>query len=176
MAATNSTTNYGLPQWVATDKPTMADFNTAMADIDTNINLVQEQLEMSGFVFGDYTPVITGETTNPTVTYSIRRGNYFKNAETVSVSFFIRCTLTGGSGVLNVSIPFPFKFDDNAGVCTKAVLNVSSLGCYALVSKGAQEVGVRIIKTTGVNLSVSDVNNNNQLDLQGSIFYAYEVI
>ena len=41
MAATNSTTNYGLPQWVATDKPQMADFNTAMADIDTSINLVQ---------------------------------------------------------------------------------------------------------------------------------------
>ena len=41
MAATNSTTNYDLPQWVATDKPQMADFNTAMADIDTSINLVQ---------------------------------------------------------------------------------------------------------------------------------------
>lgn len=41
MAATNSTTNYGLPQWVATDKPEMTDFNTAMSDIDTSINLVQ---------------------------------------------------------------------------------------------------------------------------------------
>ena len=45
MAATNSTTNYDLPQWVATDKPQMADFNTAMADIDTNINLVQSDLD-----------------------------------------------------------------------------------------------------------------------------------
>ena len=40
MASTNKTPNYNLPQWVATDKPQMADFNTAMADIDTNINLV----------------------------------------------------------------------------------------------------------------------------------------
>lgn len=44
MAATNSTTNYGLPQWLATDKPERTDFNTAMADIDTNINLVQGNL------------------------------------------------------------------------------------------------------------------------------------
>lgn len=44
MAATNSTTNLGLPQWVATDKPKMTDFNTAMSDIDTSINLVQLSL------------------------------------------------------------------------------------------------------------------------------------
>ena len=37
MAATNSTTNLGLPQWVATDKPEMTDFNTAFSDIDSGL-------------------------------------------------------------------------------------------------------------------------------------------
>lgn len=36
MAHTNSTTNYGLPQWIGTDKPTfLGDFNRAFSDIDT---------------------------------------------------------------------------------------------------------------------------------------------
>lgn len=36
MAHTNSTENYGLPQWIGTDKPTfLGDFNSAFAAIDT---------------------------------------------------------------------------------------------------------------------------------------------
>lgn len=38
MAFTNSTPNYGLPQYIGTDKPTyLGDFNGAMATIDTKI-------------------------------------------------------------------------------------------------------------------------------------------
>lgn len=38
MSATNKTPNYGLPQYVAEDKPTyLGDFNKAMLDIDTNM-------------------------------------------------------------------------------------------------------------------------------------------
>lgn len=38
MAHTNSTPNYGLPQWIGTDKPTfLGDFNTAFSDIDTQM-------------------------------------------------------------------------------------------------------------------------------------------
>lgn len=37
MAATNSTTNLGLPQWVATDKPERTDFNAAFDAIDTTV-------------------------------------------------------------------------------------------------------------------------------------------
>lgn len=44
MAATNKTPNYDLPQWVASDPVEMADFNQAMSDIDTNLNLVQVEL------------------------------------------------------------------------------------------------------------------------------------
>lgn len=44
MSATNSTPNYGLPQYVADDKPTyLGDFNKAMLDIDTNMKSIDNK-------------------------------------------------------------------------------------------------------------------------------------
>lgn len=44
MSATNSTPNYGLPQYVADDKPTyLGDFNKAMLDIDTNMKAIDNK-------------------------------------------------------------------------------------------------------------------------------------
>lgn len=44
MSATNSTPNYGLPQYVADDKPTyLGDFNKAMLDIDTNMKTIDNK-------------------------------------------------------------------------------------------------------------------------------------
>lgn len=44
MSATNSTPNYNLPQYVATDKPTyLGDFNKAMLDIDTNMKSIDNK-------------------------------------------------------------------------------------------------------------------------------------
>lgn len=46
MSATNSTPNYGLPQYVADDKPTyLGDFNKAMLDIDTNMKSIDNKAE-----------------------------------------------------------------------------------------------------------------------------------
>ena len=46
MSATNSTPNYGLPQYVADDKPTyLGDFNKAMLDIDTNMKSIENKAE-----------------------------------------------------------------------------------------------------------------------------------
>lgn len=46
MSATNSTPNYNLPQYVATDKPTyLGDFNKAMLDIDTNMKSIENKAE-----------------------------------------------------------------------------------------------------------------------------------
>lgn len=43
MSATNSTTNYNLPQFIGTDKPAwLTDFNGAMADIDTAIKAAKD--------------------------------------------------------------------------------------------------------------------------------------
>ena len=46
MSATNSTPNYGLPQYVADDKPTyLGDFNKAMLDIDTNMKSIENKAD-----------------------------------------------------------------------------------------------------------------------------------
>lgn len=46
MSATNSTPNYGLPQYVADDKPTyLGDFNKAMLGIDTNMKSIDNKAE-----------------------------------------------------------------------------------------------------------------------------------
>lgn len=46
MSATNSTPNYGLPQYMADDKPTyLGDFNKAMLDIDTNMKSISNKAE-----------------------------------------------------------------------------------------------------------------------------------
>lgn len=48
MSFTNTTPNYGLPQYVPDDKPTyLGDFNKAMLDIDTNIKAVDNKASSS---------------------------------------------------------------------------------------------------------------------------------
>ena len=44
MSSTNTTPNFGLPQYIATDKPTyLGDFNKAMLDIDTNMKTIENK-------------------------------------------------------------------------------------------------------------------------------------
>ena len=44
MSSTNTTPNYGLPQYIPTDKPTyLGDFNKAMLDIDTNMKSIENK-------------------------------------------------------------------------------------------------------------------------------------
>lgn len=75
MAYTNKTTNYELPQYVSTDKPTyLVDFNEAMRDIDsamhtnaTNIETNATNITVTSNKIGDLT---TLETTTKTDTVS----------------------------------------------------------------------------------------------------------
>ena len=44
MSSTNTTPNFGLPQYIPTDKPTyLGDFNKAMLDIDTNMKSIENK-------------------------------------------------------------------------------------------------------------------------------------
>ena len=44
MSSTNTTPNFGLPQYIPTDKPTyLGDFNKAMLDIDTNMKNIENK-------------------------------------------------------------------------------------------------------------------------------------
>jgi hypothetical protein len=56
---------------------------------------------------GTYTPAIQGTSTNPTVTYSIQKGQYTKVGNRVFISFDVAWSaFTGGSGSLTITVPF----------------------------------------------------------------------
>lgn len=70
MAFTNQTPNYGLPQYIGTDKPSwLVDINGAMSNIDTGMNAAKTQAaaaetkadNVNTFLTGKY--IVTGVTT-----------------------------------------------------------------------------------------------------------------
>ena len=131
MAATNSTTNYGLPQWVATDKPERTDFNTAMADIDTNINLVQSGDET------DWTPVLL----NFNGTYTSRIGKYIKRGNEVTVFARIEVNTASFSTGSQLAIGgFPFNFNPLFPTCVPV---------YIFPKSVATQIPIAISLTTG---------------------------
>lgn len=68
MSATNHTTNYNLPQYVSTDKPTyLVDFNTAMRDIDTAIHNNATNIETNATNINGVSNII-GDLSNLTTT------------------------------------------------------------------------------------------------------------
>lgn len=65
---------------------------------------------------GTYTPVFTASSSNPTVTYGLQRGKYVRVGNTVTVSVFITWSaLSGGSGDLQISLPFAGESSVGAG-------------------------------------------------------------
>lgn len=62
---------------------------------------------LSQYDEGTWTPVITGSSSNPTVTYGLQRGKYVRVGNVVTVSAFISWSaISGGSGDLRISLPF----------------------------------------------------------------------
>ena len=55
---------------------------------------------------GSWTPVVTGSSTNPTITYNLQAGTYTKIGNLVNVSIQLGMTRTGGTGNWQVSLPF----------------------------------------------------------------------
>ena len=67
MAHTNSTENYGLPQWIGTDKPTfLGDFNTAFGKIDTQMKANSDAATTAVATANSASTVATSANTNAT--------------------------------------------------------------------------------------------------------------
>lgn len=67
MAHTNSTENYGLPQWIGTDKPTfLGDFNTAFGTIDTQMKANSDAATTAVATANSADAVATSANTNAT--------------------------------------------------------------------------------------------------------------
>lgn len=71
---------------------------------------------LSQYDEGTYTPVFTASSSNPTVTYGLQRGKYVRVGNSVTVSVFISWSaLSGGSGDLQISLPFAGESSVGAG-------------------------------------------------------------
>lgn len=182
MASTNKTPNLELSQWDLSDKPEMADFNNAFENIedfkDEFDSHKAEKVSQAGGVHGlkiengTWTPTIIGETTQPTVTNIIQRGTYVRIGNVIKCSFFIRTTLSGGSGNLSVGgLPFIFKQNDEAGVVGNAALSTAPLNYTSFKNGGVGLNRMRVSKDTKMLAQISEVNNGQQSDLGGSITY-----
>jgi hypothetical protein len=80
---------------------------------------------------GTWTPVITGSSSNPTITYGVQNGFYCKIGRTVIAQGRISTSAwSGGSGDLRVSLPFTANSTSGyraAGSCSY-ILNITNGG------------------------------------------------
>ena len=69
---------------------------------------------------GSWTPNITASTSNPTFTYVTQRGEYIRIGNSVKCEGYIEWSnISGGSGNIQISVPFNFKTDDASGCISK---------------------------------------------------------
>ena len=69
---------------------------------------------------GSWTPAITASISNPTFTYVAQRGEYIRIGNLVKCEGYIEWSnISGGSGNIQISVPFNFKTDDASGCISK---------------------------------------------------------
>lgn len=108
MAHTNSTTNYSLPQWVGTDKPTfLGDFNTAFSDIDG-----QMKTNADNIVIADTKAVnaqtsvnsLSSDVTALTTRVSTAEGNITSQGSLIQTNSDNITNLTTSVGTINTTL------------------------------------------------------------------------
>lgn len=72
---------------------------------------------LSTYDEGTWTPAITGSIANPTVTYSVQAARYTRFNKTVFFALYVQISvISGGSGDVRISLPFPCLNDNSAAV------------------------------------------------------------
>jgi hypothetical protein len=121
---------------------------------------------------GMWTPTIIGETTQPTVTYTVQRGTYLRIGKLIICSFFIQATLANGSGNIRIDgLPVVVKNLDESGIVSRASLGGTALNYASLFNAGSNSSGVRVFKDTLSYAQMSEINTGGVLAIAGSITY-----
>lgn len=136
-----------------------------------NFIKVEEQInDLPAQEVGTWTPTIVGGTTNPVITYTVQEGRFVKIGNLTHVNFFIRATLTGGSGTVSVaSIPVAPIGSREQGV-GYASIGTTQFGIVRLGNPASNTV-FRIAKYNNTSLDISEINNGAQFDIMGSITF-----
>ena len=121
---------------------------------------------------GTWTPTIGGQTSDPTVSYTIQEGTFVKVGKLIYLTFFIRASLTGGEErVLIRNIPVARKSGRIQGI------GYASIGS---TQKGIMRIG-SVVGASTLNLNtannsdfvLSEINNGDTCDIMGSIIYEF---
>lgn len=128
----------------------------------TDLNTLDDYKE------GSFTPLLSCSTSNPTVTYSLQRGEYVK------IGKFVQCTVylswsavSGGTG--NIRVNLPFEIDSSVGTSPGGVitrmrgLTIPSSRVWSQV-EGIH--GANLVQITGM------LNGNSTVILDASAFTA----
>ena len=144
--------------------------------IDSSGNVSLTQVSTGDFYReGTWTPTYTGNTTDPTVTYTVQIGNYIRIGNLVHASFELDAnTFSGGSGNLQISgLPFTSKDDVRAtGVCQYERFNLDGRTQAVLHLPGNQTVITPLEEGDNIDLSGIDMASFvGSRKVRGSITY-----
>ena len=144
---------------------------TASASSDANT--------LDDYEEGTWTPALGGQTTNPTVTYNTRTGNYTKIGNVVNVFGKIATTaISGGSGFAIFSgLPFTSKNADGGAGCIAYYSYVTLGAGYTELSiqMQANTTTVRLAKSgtgaSGYPPNIGDIGSGGTFDCEFQITY-----
>jgi hypothetical protein len=120
---------------------------------------------------GTWTPEIDAETTSPTVNYTAQQGYYVRNGDIVHVSFYISCTISGGSGITFIT-GLPISPDNYREVGNIGFVQHNNIAVnYYSLQNGAKLNQFRILKDSRFPLQISEINDSNNFTMTGSITY-----
>lgn len=158
----------GEDEFIVVDK---SDTSMAATGTSKRVNLVET---------GTWTPVITGSTSNPTVTYTIQDGVYTRIGRVVFYSFLIRInTISGGSGNVRVSLPSTAASGGGAlsMTCSSYHINVDLPGSnivgfrFSAISGAAYgQFSIDYDNSTPAALDISALGSNKSLGASGFYF------
>ena len=190
MAYTNHTTNYNLPQYVGTDKPSyLNDFNGAMNTIDGQMKTNANGVSANASSIGNLEDLTTTEKTTLVGAINEVDGNCDTN--TSNIGTLSSLTTTETSNLVGAINEVDSHADTNASsIGTLSNLNTSEksnlVGAVNEVDANIKRFNLNVIKkynTTGTGsdvsatgCSVSAINMTVARDSGGNVFKCYGVV
>ena len=114
---------------------------------------------------GTWTPIYSGSTTNPTVSYTVQYGEYVKIGRQVIARFELRTgSVSGGSGIVTVG-GLPFTSNSNNGSRAGSVIIAYS----NLFANDNPQAGYQNNNTTSINLGHNGVTADANSPLAGNL-------
>ena len=124
---------------------------------------------------GSWTPVFTGSSSNPTVTYDVQVGQYVKIGQAVIASIDIRTdAVSGGGGILGLSLPFPVRSGHNPSGPVGRVLGWgANRPVYWIADQETSAMTFHIAINDSTKLQCSDLSSGANANRISMVLYYF---